>query len=102
MPFHKLGHGHCARARLNRVRRLLKLQEGRCFYCEQPISEQDASIDHLVSKSSGGFNNEDNTVVCCHPLNHFLSNASLEFKSRLLDDPDFFRVFSRWCLQVHR
>lgn len=101
MPSHKPGNSPCARARLNRVRRLLKLQEGRCFYCEQPISEEDASIDHLVPKSAGGSNTDVNTVVCCRSLNYFFADASLEFKLKLVDDPDFLTVFSRWCLKLH-
>jgi len=87
----------------SRIRSLLKLQEGRCFYCQQPITEADASLDHLVPKSDGGKGTSTgNLVVCCRPMNHFLGSVSLKVKFKMLADLDFMRALSRWCLVVDR
>lgn len=90
-----------SRRRLSCIRRLLGIQGGKCFYCGQSITEQDASIDHLVPKGAGGGRGE-NLVVCCRPINHFFGHASLKLKLTLMADPDFIRSLSRWCLPVDR
>lgn len=84
------------------IRSLLKLQEGRCFYCQQPISEADSSLDHLVPRSSRGPLSKDNLVVCCRPFNQFLGNVSPGVKFKMLADLDFMRAMARWCLVVDR
>ena len=86
---------------LNCVRRLLGVQGGKCFYCGQPISEAEASIDHLVPKSAGG-GRIDNLVVCCRSINAFFGDAPLPLKLSVVSDPDFIRSVSMWCLVVDR
>lgn len=54
---------------LTKLRKMLYLQSGRCFFCGQPLPEEDASIEHLNPKSRGGKNTEDNEVVCHASLN---------------------------------
>lgn len=84
------------------IRRLLGQQGGKCFYCQQAISEDDASLDHLVPKSAGGLGADNNLVVCCRPLNFFLGNVTFKVKLRILTDPDFLRAVARWCLVIER
>lgn len=85
------------------IRHLLQLQGGKCFYCQQPISEADASLDHLVPRSVGGGGiSENNLVVCCRPINHFFGNVSLKVKFMILADSNFVRTLARWCLVVDR
>ena len=86
---------------LNRVRHLLEVQGGRCFYCGQPIPEDVASIEHLVPRSAGG-GRVDNLVVCCRSINAFFGDAPLPLKLSAVSDPDFIRALSRWCLVVGR
>jgi hypothetical protein len=64
--------------------RLLFTQGGRCFFCEQPLSAADASIEHLVASSNGGSNCDENCVACCKPLNQLLGSMSLKEKIQIV------------------
>ena len=65
---------------LPKLARLLFLQSGRCFFCGEPLSEADASIEHLNPVSRGGSRTEDNEVVCHKTLNHAFGNMDLKSK----------------------
>jgi hypothetical protein len=63
------------------LERLLFLQGNQCFFCEGPIPEGQASVEHLCPRSAGGSNADDNCVVCCKTLNAML--GSLPVKAKL-------------------
>jgi len=65
---------------LTKLRKMLYLQGGSCFFCGQPLPEGDASIEHLNPKSRGGTSVEDNEVVCHKTLNHAFGNMDLKRK----------------------
>ena len=65
---------------LSKLGRLLYLQSNRCFFCGEPLSEADASIEHLNPQSRGGTKTEDNEVVCHKTLNHVFGNMDLKHK----------------------
>jgi 5-methylcytosine-specific restriction endonuclease McrA len=65
---------------LSKLQRILYLQSGRCFFCGQPLSEKDASIEHLNPKSKGGASTEDNEVVCHSTLNATFGSMELKRK----------------------
>lgn len=54
-------------AKKDRIRR-----EGgfRCFFCEEPAT----TVDHLVPRSQGGTNDDENLVACCRRCNEIKSN----------------------------
>lgn len=56
--------------------KLLLLQGGRCFYCREPLTVDDATLEHIISKAQGGDASESNTVACCAAMNHLLGNAT--------------------------
>lgn len=56
--------------------KLLLLQGGRCFYCGDPLSLDDATLEHIIPKAMGGEGAEFNTVACCAAVNHLLGNAT--------------------------
>jgi hypothetical protein len=58
------------------IAKLLMLQGGKCFYCGNKLSLEDATIDHVLAKTLGGDNSEANTVACCHSINHAFGNAT--------------------------
>lgn len=58
------------------VAKLLTIQGGKCFYCGEKISIDDATIDHVIPKALGGDNAEANTVACCHAINHAFGHAT--------------------------
>ena len=60
--------------------RLLFAQGGRCFFCNQPLSQVDASVEHLVAVSNGGKNGDENCVACCKALNRLFGRMSLKEK----------------------
>jgi 5-methylcytosine-specific restriction endonuclease McrA len=63
-----------------KLKKLLYLQAGRCFFCGQSLSLENASIEHLNPKSKGGTNKEDNLVVCHRSLNSIFGNMDLKRK----------------------
>ena len=58
------------------------VQGGLCFFCEQPLAQGDASVEHLVASANGGGNGDDNCVVCCKALNALFGSMSLKDKIR--------------------
>jgi hypothetical protein len=65
---------------LTKLRKMLYLQGGNCFFCGMPLPEEHASIEHLHPKSRGGTSTEDNEVVCHKTLNHTFGNMDLKRK----------------------
>lgn len=65
---------------LTKLRKMLYLQGGSCFFCGKPLPEADASVEHLNAKSRGGTNSEDNEVVCHKTLNQVFGNMDLKRK----------------------
>jgi hypothetical protein len=62
--------------------RLLLFQGSRCFFCDEPIPDGEASVEHLVAVSSGGGNEDDNCVACCKTLNAAFGNRPYKEKLR--------------------
>lgn len=65
---------------MKQLDRLLFLQGQRCFFCHQPISPGQASVEHIVALSNDGARDDDNCVVCCKTLNEILGNLSIKEK----------------------
>jgi 5-methylcytosine-specific restriction endonuclease McrA len=65
---------------LTKLRKMLYLQSGRCFFCGEPLKEEEASIEHLKPKSLGGASAEDNEVVCHASLNETFGAMDLKRK----------------------
>ena len=69
---------------MTQLKRLLFDQGNKCFFCNQPIPEGQASIEHLKALSKGGKKTVENAVVCCEALNSVLGNRSVKEKFRIL------------------
>lgn len=41
-----------------------------CFWCGTPLTEQLATVDHLIPVSQGGLGLHDNKVIACVSCNH--------------------------------
>jgi len=65
------------------LERLLFLQGHLCFFCQEPIPNGQASVEHLAPSSKGGGNSDDNCVACCKMLNQLLGNLPLKEKLRV-------------------
>lgn len=52
-----------------------------CFYCRRPLTEDEATFDHIIPKARGGANALYNLRVACSPCN--LAKGDTEPDSRL-------------------
>jgi hypothetical protein len=64
----------------SKLSKMLYLQSGRCFFCGEPLREEDASIEHLNPTSKGGTRTDDNEVVCHASLNETFGSMDLKKK----------------------
>jgi hypothetical protein len=65
---------------MTKLRRLLYLQSGRCFFCGEELLEESASIEHLLARKWGGKSEEWNEVVCHSSLNATFGDMDLRSK----------------------
>jgi hypothetical protein len=77
LPFRKRRH----RNRVNRrsgARHKKALFKGKltvdCLYCENPITYDKATIEHIVPLAEGGINLRSNVAIACGPCNHHRQN----------------------------
>lgn len=49
--------------------RLLMAPDPRCRWCQKPLDQATATLDHLVPLARGGRNAPDNYVLACKPCN---------------------------------
>ena len=64
--------------------RLMFAQGDVCFFCKNPLTKADASVEHLVASANGGRNDDDNCVVCCKAMNALLGSMSLKEKIQVV------------------
>jgi HNH endonuclease len=69
---------------MKQLDRLMFLQGGLCFFCREPLSAADASVEHLVASANGGSNSEENCVACCKSLNAIFGHKSLKEKLQVV------------------
>ncbi len=67
---------------MKQLDRLLLFQGNRCFFCDEPIPEGEASVEHLVASANGGTNEDDNCVACCKSLNAAFGSRPYKEKLR--------------------
>jgi hypothetical protein len=68
----------------NPLDRLMWAQGNRCFFCDQPLPKDDASVEHLWAKANGGTNSDENCVACCKAVNALFGSMSLKEKFQVL------------------
>jgi hypothetical protein len=64
--------------------RLMWAQGNRCFFCDQPLPRDDASVEHLWAKANGGTNSDENCVACCKAVNALFGSMSLKEKFQVV------------------
>lgn len=60
------------------------VQGGLCFFCKQPLLQEDASVEHLVASVNGGSNENENCVACCKSVNALFGSMSLKEKLQVV------------------
>ena len=85
-----------AQARAINLRQLYYIYDGECQYCLKKIPYTSATRDHLVPRSKGGGNADDNIVLSCKKCNTKKSNNfpyfnihGSEVKPKALKDIEF-------------
>ena len=64
--------------------RLMFVQGGLCFFCKEPLSAAEASVEHLFASANGGSNKDENCVVCCTSINALFGSMSLKEKFQVV------------------
>jgi 5-methylcytosine-specific restriction endonuclease McrA len=59
-----------------KAERLLYLQGGLCFYCRRKLDLSNATIEHVIPKSMGGKDAENNVVICCRAINALFADMT--------------------------
>ncbi|MDA8054147.1 MAG: HNH endonuclease signature motif containing protein [Thermoplasmatales archaeon] len=55
-----------------------------CDYCGEKVTEDTATLDHIVPRSKGGTDSKDNLVTCCFECNSIKSGKTLEEVATIL------------------
>lgn len=63
--------------------RLLKRDGGQCWFCSQPMPDDDMSIEHLLPQSAGGNSQAENLCLAHTSCNQMAANKSLVEKIEL-------------------
>lgn len=64
--------------RNTRLRIKLLKQNPFCNYCNIPLNHENATLDHVLPRSKGGSNKQDNIVLACKKCNSKKSDMSAE------------------------
>lgn len=59
---------------MTKINTLMSQTGGVCIYCGHPLSEEDASVDHIIPLSRGGLNEPENRVASCCACNSAKGN----------------------------
>lgn len=65
---------------------LFQRDGNRCFYTRAELTDETASIEHLIPLSKGGKNNLDNLVLCTHESNQLMGDRPLLEKLKHRED----------------
>ena len=92
------------------LRLLLKKSGGLCWYCGRrlrydPFRADHVTADHVLPKSLGGSDADDNLVPCCRPCNSLKGNPAVELlrhhlAQRALKWPAFSREHIVWLRRM--
>ncbi|HUS34346.1 MAG TPA: endonuclease [Verrucomicrobiae bacterium] len=69
--------------------RLMLAQGNRCFFCELPLTREEASIEHLHAVANGGSGALENCVACCKAMNSLLGNLPLKEKFKAFQNDEW-------------
>jgi len=92
----KVGHNRQRNRRTITLRQLYSVYSGICQYCLKEISFAVATRDHVLPRSKGGSNQDDNIVLSCKKCNSrkgahhpYHNTRGCEVKPRILNDMEF-------------
>lgn len=56
-----------------------------CWFCQRPLTQRTATIEHILNVSNGGNNHINNLAVLCNPCNQKARNMGITAKVALRD-----------------
>ncbi len=62
-------------------------QGRRCLYCHRPLARTEATADHVIPRSDGGTNEQDNIVCACRACNMAKKSMSAAAFKNVLKSP---------------
>jgi 5-methylcytosine-specific restriction endonuclease McrA len=65
---------------------IYKRDGGVCFYCGVHLTEEEASLEHLLSTTHGGNNDKNNLTIACKPCNLEAGAKSIVKKVKFRDE----------------
>ena len=68
----------------HKLKQLLLLRGGKCFYCRGTLTLTRASLEHVLPSSKGGTEELDNLCVCCREINQLLADLPPKTKIDML------------------
>lgn len=63
-------------------RRMLKKQKT-CYWCDEPLTDETATVEHIIPLSRGGLDNDNNRTLAHESCNRARGNSMPELKNRL-------------------
>ena len=89
-------------SKIQRLRdQLYLLQGSKCFYCDNAISLEDRSLEHVVPSCEGGAADPSNAVVVCEAANQLLGCATPKQKIIMLKAGGGRIECPKKCMQGH-
>lgn len=62
----------------------LSKQNGKCFYCKSPLSEQSATADHRRPLAFGGSDGRENIAAACYSCNQAKADVPEDYFFKLI------------------
>lgn len=62
-------------------------QNGKCCYCRWPLSDEDATADHVVARKNGGTTKRANIKAACSECNNAKGFLNVQTFNRLIRNP---------------
>jgi hypothetical protein len=89
----------------------LKIHDGKCTFCYEPLTYKNVTADHAKARSTGGSNQSSNIVAACRPCNQAKGSMTVSQFKKLIKHPfgetSDIRIIMAWSrrkinLQVDR
>lgn len=65
----------------------LKLRDGKCTFCFEPLTYKNVTADHAKAKSTGGSNQSSNIIAACRPCNQAKGSMTVAQFCKLIKNP---------------
>ncbi len=71
---------HGAKVKRRKLAELIQRDGKRCWYCDDETTDENRTIEHILSVIHGGSNNMANFVIACEPCNKAVGSMTVREK----------------------